>query len=59
MLQHTDLKELPPYAFRELVKAICIETPEKSSGHRHQNIRIAYDLIGFIPLEALTKVETA
>ncbi len=57
--RYTDLKELTPYALRELVKAIYIEAPDKSSGHRRQNIHIAYDLIGFIPLEALTKVETA
>ncbi len=57
--KYAELKELTPYALRELVKAIYIEAPDKSSGHRRQNIRIAYDLIGFIPLEALTKAETA
>ncbi len=57
--KYAELKELTPYALRELVKAIYIEAPDKSSGHRRQNIRIAYDLIGFIPLETLTKAETA
>ena len=33
-----------PYALRELVKAIYIEAPDKSSGKRHQGIRISYDL---------------
>ena len=57
--KYTDLRELPPYALRELVKAIYIEAPDKSSGKRRQGIRIAYDLVGFIPLEELTKEETA
>ena len=48
-----------PYALRELVKAIYIEAPGKSSGKRRQNIRISYDLVGFIPVEELVKEETA
>ena len=48
-----------PYALRELVKAIYIEAPDKSSGKRRQNIRISYDLVGFIPVEELVKEETA
>lgn len=31
-----DLQELTPYALRELVKAIYIEAPDKSSGKRRQ-----------------------
>ena len=54
-----DLDELTPYALRELVKAIYIEAPDKSSGKRHQGIRISYDLVGFIPVEELLKQETA
>ena len=48
-----------PYALRELVKAIYIEAPDKSSGKRHQGICISYDLVGFIPVEELLKQETA
>lgn len=36
-----------------------IEAPDKSSGKRRQNIRISYDLVGFIPLNELMKEETA
>lgn len=57
--KYEDLDELTPYALRELVKAICIEAPDKSSGKRHQGIRISYDLVGFIPVEELLKQETA
>ena len=41
------------------MKAIYIEAPDKSSGKRRQNIRIVYDLVGFIPLNELMKEETA
>lgn len=57
--KYEDLDELTPYALRELVKAIYIEAPDKSSGKRHQGIRISYDLVGFIPLNELMKEETA
>ena len=57
--KHEDLDELTPYALRELVKGVYIEAPDKSSGKRRQNIRISYDLVGFIPLNELMKEETA
>ena len=57
--RNSDLTELTPYALRELVKAIYIEAPDKSSGKRRQNIRISYGLVGFIPLNELMKEETA
>ena len=57
--KYEDLDELTPYALRELVKAIYIEAPDKSSGKRHQGIRISYDFVGFIPVEELLKQETA
>ena len=57
--KYEDLQELTPYALRELVKAIYIEAPDKSSGKRHQGIRISNDLVGFIPVEELLKQETA
>ena len=57
--KYEDLDELTPYALRELVKAIYIEASDKSSGKRHQGIRISYDLVGFIPVEELLKQETA
>ena len=57
--KYKDLDELTPYALRELVKGVYIEDPDKSSGKRRQNIRISYDLVGFIPLNELVKEETA
>ena len=57
--KYEDLQELTPCALRELVNAIYIEAPDKSSGKRHQGIRISNDLVGFIPVEELLKQETA
>ena len=57
--KYKDLDELTPYALRELVKGVYIEAPDKSGGKRRQNIRISYDLVGFIPLNELMKEETA
>lgn len=37
----------------------CRRTSSRSSGKRQQNIRISYDLVGFIPLNELMKEETA
>ena len=36
-----------------------VEAPDKSSGKRKQKIPISYDLIGFIPVDVLTKAEQA
>ena len=48
-----------PYAAHELIRAIYIGAPDKSSGKRRQSIQICYDLVGFIPLDELMKQETA
>ncbi len=56
---HTDLTELTPYALRELVKAVYVEAPDKSSGKRRQKVHIEYDLVGFIPVDTLIKAEQA
>ena len=60
-LPETDVykRQLTPYDLRELVKGVYIEAPDKSSGKRRQNIRISYDLVGFIPLNELMNEETA
>ncbi len=57
--KHTELTELTPYAAHELIKAIYVGAPDKSSGKRRQSIHICYDLIGFIPLSELMAQEMA
>ena len=57
--KYTALDELTPYVAHELIKAIYVGAPDKSSGKRRQSIHIEYDLIGFVPLNELMKQETA
>ena len=57
--KYADLEELTAYAVHDLIKAIYIGAPDKSSGKRHQEIHIEYDNVGFIPLDRLMKQEMA
>ena len=57
--QYADLDELTAYAAHDLIRAIYIGAPDKSSGKRRQSISICYDFVGFIPLDELMKQETA
>ena len=57
--KYVGIETLDPYALRELVQAIYVEAPDKSSGKRRQSIHIKYDGLGFIPLDELMKGETA
>ena len=57
--KYADLEELTPYAVHDLIKAIYIGAPDKSSGKRRQSIHIQYDLVGFIPLDKLMKQDMA
>lgn len=59
MSKNSTLTELTQYALRELVKAVYVEAPDKSSGKRKQKIHISYDIIGFVPVDVLLKVEQA
>ena len=57
--RYVGIDTVEPYALRELVQAIYVDTPDKSSGKRRQNIHIKYDGIGFIPLNELMQKKTA
>lgn len=57
--KYVGIKALDPYALRELVQAIYVEAPDKSSGKYRLSIHIKYDGMGFIPLYELMKRETA
>ena len=57
--KYVGIEELDGYALRELVSAIYVDAPDKSSGKRVQHIHIKYDGLGFIPLNELMKKETA
>ncbi len=51
--KYVHIEELTPYALRELVSAIYVDAPDKSSGKRVQHIHIKYDGLGYIPLDEL------
>ena len=57
--KYVGIEELDDYTLRELVSAIYVDAPDKSSGKRVQHIHIKYDGLGFIPLDELMKKETA
>ena len=57
--RYTDITELTPYALRELVKAVYVEAPDKSSSKRKQRVHIEYDLVGYIPMDELIKAKQA
>lgn len=57
--KYVGIDKLDGYALRELVSAIYVDAPDKSSGKRVQHIHIQYDGLGFIPLNELMKEETA
>lgn len=57
--QYIGIEELTSYALHELIKAIYVDAPDKSSGKRRQHIHIQYDGLGFIPLNELLAQEKA
>ena len=57
--KYVGIDELDGYALRELVSAIYVDAPDKSSGKLVEHIHIKYDGLGFIPLNELMKEETA
>lgn len=60
--KYLDLDELTPAILNNMVKAVYVHAPDKSSGHREQQIEISYDLVGILPaalLSGLQNGETA
>lgn len=54
-----EIDTLDGYVLHELIEAIYVEAPDKSSGHRVQRIHIKYNGIGFIPINELMAKRTA
>ena len=53
--RYDELDHLTPCAARELIHAVRVSKAEKINGKRHQEIRIEYDIVGFIPINELLK----
>lgn len=59
--KYSDLYELTPSVLNELVRAVYVHAPDRTSGHRIQKIEVAYNFVGIIPaslLEGLKKPQT-
>ena len=50
------LEELTPEILNDLVKAVYIHAPDKSSGHRVQEIEISYNMLGILPMNLISAV---
>ena len=48
-----------PYALRELVKAIYIEAPDKSSGKRRQKIKIYFNFVDEVDIPVFSEPSIA
>ena len=58
--KYTEPSELTPDMLHELVDKIVVHAPDKSSGHRTQQVDIYYNFVGKIPLsEEITTRQTA
>lgn len=51
--KYLDLDELTPAVLNDMVKAVYVHAPDKSSGQREQQIDISYDLVGTLPASLL------
>ena len=51
--KYLDLDKLTPAVLNDMVKAVYVHTPDKSNGHREQQIDISYDLVGILPASLL------
>mgnify|MGYP000395863383 CR=1 FL=1 len=44
--KYLDLDELTPAVLNDMIKAVYVHAPDKSSGHRRQKIEIVWNFIG-------------
>lgn len=55
--KYLDLDELMPAILNDMVTAVYVQAPDKSSGHREQQIEISYDLVGILPAALLNNLQ--
>lgn len=51
--KHLYLEKLTPEVLNDMVKAVYVHAPDKSSGHRVQDVDISYNHIGILPANLL------
>ena len=54
--KYLDLDELTPAVLNDMVKAVYVHAPDKSKGHREQQIDISYDLVEILPASLLNNL---
>lgn len=54
--KYPDLKELTPAVLHDLVNKVYVCAPDKSSGHRVQDVNISLACIGFLPQSILSEM---
>ena len=55
--KYLNLDELTPSVLNDMVKAVYVHAPDKSKGHREQQIDISYDLVGILPTSLLNDLQ--
>ena len=50
------LEKLTPTILNDMVNAVYVHAPDKSSGHRVQDVTISYNYIGILPANLLYDV---
>ena len=55
--KYLDLDKLTPAILHDMVKAVYVHAPDKSKGHREQQIDISYDLVGILPASLLIDLQ--
>lgn len=53
------IDKLTPTILNDMVNAVYVHAPDKSSGHRVQEIEISYNYIGILPASLLQSVQNA
>ena len=56
--KYPDLQELTPAVLHDLVNKVYVCAPDKSSGHRVQDVNISLACIGFLPQSILSEMVT-
>ena len=51
--KHLYIEKLTPEVLNDMVKAVYVHAPDKSSGHRVQDVDISYNHIGILPANLL------
>jgi hypothetical protein len=50
-------EKLTPTVLNDMVNSVYVHTPDKSSGHRVQDVEISYNYIGILPADLLYDIQ--